>query len=361
KGQEPIGIIGMDINFDTIIAIMDRIDVHPQQRVCLMGSDGICYYSRVSGMQHEEEGANCALLPTLGKMHGYSSSNHLIPYSCGGQEYHMAYHTLKNGMLLAISAPTAVINASRNNLVMQIALLSLISIILAIASSFFVGRHIVHPLRELNSAAQRIASGDMDITLIPHTQDEVGTLTKTLQQTVDHLRHYIHYINDLAYRDPLTGLKNKAAYHEAKLRLEELILRKKPVFALLVIDINGLKEINDIYGHDFGDMLIINASRIIGRVFKHSPVFRIGGDEFVVLLEDIDYQDRPRLLEELQKLIDIHNQSSKPEMRVFMARGLAEYDSEIDSSFGDVFQRADKAMYENKAIMKTGAVLDDDL
>ena len=108
KGQEPIGIIGMDINFDTIIAIMDRIDVHPQQRVCLMGSDGICYYSRVSGMQHEEEGANCALLPTLGKMHGYSSGNHLIPYSCGGQEYHMAYHTLKNGMLLAISAPILV-------------------------------------------------------------------------------------------------------------------------------------------------------------------------------------------------------------------------------------------------------------
>ena len=83
-------------------------------------------------------------------------------------------------------------------------------------------------------------------------------LLYTSQQTVNHLQKYINYINGLAYRDGLTGVKNKTAYQETVIRLEEQTRIGRPQFAVVVFDINGLKEINDTNGHDFGDMLIID-------------------------------------------------------------------------------------------------------
>ena len=149
--------------------------------------------------------------------------------------------------------------------------------------------------RQLTEAAKKIAAGDLSVNLLQRMgdKDEVGKLAESFQQTVEHLQKYINYINGLAYRDSLTGVKNKTAYIEAESRFEEQMRLGRPEFAVAVLDINGLKRINDTYGHDFGDMLIINACRIICKVFQHSPVYRIGGDEFAVILEKTDYEHYP--------------------------------------------------------------------
>lgn len=126
----------------------------------------------------------------------------------------------------------------------------------------------------------------------------------------------------------------------------------RPEFAVVVLDINGLKTINDTYGHDFGDMLIISASRIICKTFQHSPVYRIGGDEFAVILEKNDYDHYPELLKQLQEETDRYNRSARADTQVSIARGIAVYNSETDLVFANVFKRADDAMYQNKAAMK---------
>ena len=166
------------------------------------------------------------------------------------------------------------------------------------------------------------------------------------------MQKYINYINGLAYRDGLTGVKNKTAYQETVIRLEEQTRIGRPQFAVVVFDINGLKEINDTNGHDFGDMLIIDACKIICKVFKHSPVYRIGGDEFVVILEDADYQHYNELLVRFQGALDEFNQYARSDGQISIARGIALYEEETDLTFGDVFKRADESMYQNKAIMK---------
>lgn len=81
-------------------------------------------------------------------------------------------------------------------------------------------RRIIRPLKELNEAAKKIAAGDLSITINHQTRDEVGTLADSFQQTVSHLQKYIDYINGLAYRDGLTGVKNKTAYQETAMILE---------------------------------------------------------------------------------------------------------------------------------------------
>ena len=121
----------------------------------------------------------------------------------------------------------------------------------------------------------------------------------------------------------------------------------------MILDINYLKETNDVYGHDAGNKLIASAGQFISGIFKRSPVFRIGGDEFLVILQNRDLED----LEELLKKFDDEclNESVNVDGKIIpisIARGFAKFDSGKDSSFVDVFNRADDAMYVNKREFK---------
>lgn len=158
----------------------------------------------------------------------------------------------------------------------------------------------------------------------------------------------------VAYRDSMTGVKNKAAYMEAVKNLENRMRIGVPEFGLVVLDINDLKTMNDTYGHDFGDMLIINASKLICNTFKRSPVFRIGGDEFVVILENDDYRNYQQLLDLFEDTMREKNDSAiDPRELVQVAKGVAIFDPARDIFFDHVFRRADEAMYANKATMKS--------
>ena len=156
----------------------------------------------------------------------------------------------------------------------------------------------------------------------------------------------------IATRDPLTGVKNKLAYIEnlvdIEKRVEEETLKN---YGVVVFDVNGLKIVNDTLGHDAGDEYIKSACRLICVTFKHSPVYRVGGDEFVAILEGDDYENRTALLKSFDDTVE----ENKTEGRVVVAGGLAIYDAEIDEKYSDVFKRADTKMYERKKQLKQPA------
>lgn len=154
---------------------------------------------------------------------------------------------------------------------------------------------------------------------------------------------------ELAYKDALTGVKSKLAYVEAEKEKDAGIIDGSvPDFAVAVFDINGLKAINDKFGHERGDQYIIAACEAICSHFKHSPVFRIGGDEFVALLERGDYQNRHELEEAFDRSMDGVKCDESP----VVAMGMAVYDRENDEMLNDVFVRADKLMYLKKNSIK---------
>lgn len=159
--------------------------------------------------------------------------------------------------------------------------------------------------------------------------------------------------NALARCDGLTGAKNMTAYREFEDSIQESIdsgLGHSP-FAIAVCDINDLKSINDIKGHKAGDEYIRSAFRMICGIFAHSPVFRIGGDEFAVVLAGGDYDRRERL-EDILKKRSAENLESGEGPAV--AVGIAVYDALNDRSVSDVFRRADENMYADKAVLKAG-------
>lgn len=153
----------------------------------------------------------------------------------------------------------------------------------------------------------------------------------------------------MAYTDPLTGVKNKHAYIEAEQLVNKHIEDGSIIeFCVVVFDLNGLKDINDTKGHEAGDKYIKSACSMICSQFKHSPVYRIGGDEFVAFLEGEDYSKRELLLRDFNYRIEENQKLG----RVVVSCGYDIYNSENHDTFTSVFDRADKKMYDRKRILK---------
>ena len=152
-----------------------------------------------------------------------------------------------------------------------------------------------------------------------------------------------------AYTDSLTGVRNKHAYAEAEADINDRIKMGYPrEIGVIVFDLNGLKKINDSRGHEEGDRYIKTGCHMICRWFKHSPIFRVGGDEFVAILEGDDYDERIQLLHDFDKIIEENIKTDN----VVISTGLDIFNKENDRLLEDVFKRADKKMYERKAELK---------
>ena len=121
----------------------------------------------------------------------------------------------------------------------------------------------------------------------------MGRLTNTFKRLSGHMKDHINDLNKRAYVDALTSVRNKGAYAAHRGPAEQITWTGQPSeFAIGMFDCDNLKLINDQYGHDKGDVYLKTACRLICRVFQHSPVFRIGGDEFAVILQNDDYENR---------------------------------------------------------------------
>ena len=151
-----------------------------------------------------------------------------------------------------------------------------------------------------------------------------------------------------AYEDALTGFQNKHAYVDAEAKLNhDIEIGRDVAFAVVVLDINGLKYINDTEGHRKGDALIIQAGKIIAAVFRHSVIYRIGGDEFAILARGEDYEHIDELVAEFAE----SNARSLKGKGIVVACGMARY-QEGDANVSVVFERADVNMYRNKKALK---------
>ena len=151
----------------------------------------------------------------------------------------------------------------------------------------------------------------------------------------------------IANLDPLTGVKNRHAYLAAEDRLDRMIgEHRQTEFAVVILDVNDLKKVNDAEGHQAGDQYLKDACSIICRTFKCSPVYRVGGDEFAVIVQDRDYLR----IEELMGKMNDHNMKALRSGGIVIACGMSRF--EYDNNVASVFERADLNMYENKRRLK---------
>lgn len=343
-----IGVLGMDILFDTFTSKISNTKIYDTGFAILLDQEGKVLYHPMmeSGTipefveQHKEE----ELYKRL------SSGDELIRYQANGVERQLAFTTLRNKTKLAVTAPVSEINASRRRLTLIIMLVAVVLLAVFTVITLLLMNALTKPLVRLAAASQKLMDGDYTAELEEyHGQDEVGTLTRSFRKMRDYMQVYISDLNSRAYTDALTGVKNKGAFDLSVKRINGEMHEEKTAFAIIMFDLDNLKEINDQFGHERGDIYLQTACRLICRVFAHSPVFRVGGDEFCVLAQFADYNTRDELLQYFDREAEARNAKAEhPWERIEVSKGMAVYRPGKDENTEQVFRRADEAMYQDK-------------
>ena len=277
-----------------------------------------------------------------------SGSSSLIGYTYNGVEKKAASRILENDLRLFICAPDREINASWQHLIQVLLLAMFLLILIFVTIVTLIMSRVTEPLHRLTEASKRVSEGNYDVDLPDAGDDEIGTLSGAFRELVDNLKIYIDDLNSKAYKDQLTRVKNKAAFDIWCRQINETLKAENKTenaeFAVMMFDCNLLKEINDQYGHARGDLYLQKGSSVICKVFAHSPVFRIGGDEFVVILQNEEYRNRKELMRKFEQMCaEINANAAHPWEKVNVAMGISLYNPSYDESVENVFKRADKA------------------
>jgi len=341
-----IGIVGMDVDFDFITDKTDEIHIFDtghafltDNNLCVLHSEH--YEKGVSVRDFSDELKNAELSQIAYENSLYEHKHH-------GEDTKLAFQPLENDMYIVVAAPVDEINANTNALISELDIITVIIVLIFVCVAVFIANSIVKPLKELNSAAMEIAGGNLDVELSCASQDEVGTLTESFKYTAKELKSRIDYINNLAYIDALTQVKNSTAYAQEKNELLQKIEYGSISFAIFVVDINVLKITNDTLGHEVGNRLIKEVARCLVEVFDYEHVYRVGGDEFVVIMKDLSDMDCTEYERKFAQVLA----NSTLEIKPSAAIGSTVYDKKRDTGYEDVFKRADNNMYNNKQHMK---------
>ncbi len=168
----------------------------------------------------------------------------------------------------------------------------------------------------------------------------------------DDFRHDAETAMELSRKDGLTGAKNRMAFEEASNAMTEQIASGGAEFAVAMMDVNNLKEINDTYGHELGDQILILAARALETAFLSSEIYRIGGDEYASIIVGSDYTFLDDAAARVEAAVKRYNIGSDLSCDLSIAVGIVRYDPSRDDTCSDVMRRADVAMYERKREMK---------
>ncbi|MCR5294686.1 MAG: diguanylate cyclase [Lachnospiraceae bacterium] len=344
-----LGVIGIEIDYETVVREVSDIRLYDHGYAFITDDKGkLIYhpYLDVSGQKENREEAPEGLIDEETYIH----------YTYRNQQKLGVWLPLSNGMRLFVAVPSAELNNEWLRMIREVLAVSTFVLLVVSILAMRYADHLTKPLLELTAAAEQVDRGNYDLVLHYGRKDEVGALTGTFKRLVEHLREHISDLNERVYIDALTSVRNKGAYADAIQELQDQrdLPGEEPVFGVGVFDCDNLKTINDRYGHDKGDEYLKAASGLICRVFSRSPVYRIGGDEFAVILEGEDYENREELLrqfEEAQK--EICKKAENEWQKVSVTAGIAVFDPEQDLYVIDTMRRADKMMYHNKRLRKT--------
>ena len=344
-----VGVVGIEIDYSTMAEQVESIRLYDNGYAFLSDEDGNLFFHPridVSALSPEE----APVLPETA-----SGKSTFVTYTYDGVEKIAAWLPLSNGMRLNVSVPVAETEGDWQQLIKSTVVYAGVVLVAASAITMLFAKRITKPLEDLTEAADQVDRGNYDFTLDYDRDDEVGRLTYTFKRLAGHMKDYISDLNKRAYVDALTSVRNKGAYSAYLQDLQDRLddHDDEVEFAVGVFDCDNLKQINDRYGHEKGDIYLRSACRLICQVFQHSAVFRIGGDEFSVILQNDDLRNRQALAEEfVRSMAEISDQAANEWDEVHVAMGIAVYDGRTDRNVSDVLRRADELMYENKRMRK---------
>lgn len=265
-------------------------------------------------------------------------------------------HAEHRFVVIGLLTPLQKVLEESRALGMNIIRITLLFILLALGISFVLARYLSRPLNSMAKAVQRFAAGEPMTGLPVDRNDEIGYLANSfesmasrLSARVDELKSKQQFLGNLAYHDHLTGLPNRLLFLD---RLKQTFIkaqRNRTRFAVMFIDLDKFKEINDTHGHAVGDEVLKIAALRMQDCIRHADTLaRLAGDEFTILLEDLNSPSDPARI--AQKIIAYFEEPFVVEGRkLFMtcSIGISIYPQD-GKDVDTLLSSADTAMYEAK-------------
>jgi diguanylate cyclase (GGDEF)-like protein len=239
-------------------------------------------------------------------------------------------------------------NENKDNLLTTAGWTVLIACCVSAVATASLSRVVLRPLGRLQDAARRFGMGDLTHRVVVERRDELGELAETFNIMAHKIERNQQTLTDQATHDGLTGLVNRVLFRD---RLEHALARAKrqqTSVAVMVLDLDGFKRVNDTLGHSAGDDLLIEIGRRLKSVLRESDTAgRLGGDEFAILIEELQNLDdarhvADRIMATLRPPVILDNK----EMTVLGSMGVAVSDPGQTSE--DLLRNADLAMYAAK-------------
>jgi diguanylate cyclase (GGDEF)-like protein len=255
------------------------------------------------------------------------------------------------GTLMALSSSADLSQFSRQRKVLLMWAVLLILGALGLIS-FFLTRTILRPLDTMATITGRLTAGDLSLRMAPSRIPELDTLASGMNHLAERVEQQLQDLSHQAFHDRLTGLPNRALFVD---RLDHALARARRSelsVAILYLDLDNFKDVNDTLGHEAADQLLVSvAERLEGGIRAEDTIARFGGDEFTVLLEDVvDLEQALVTVTRIQAALDRPFDIAGREVFVTPSIGLTSSQGGDESS--SILREADLAMYRAKTTGK---------
>ncbi|RLA76249.1 MAG: hypothetical protein DRG78_19380, partial [Epsilonproteobacteria bacterium] len=211
---------------------------------------------------------------------------------------------------------------------------------------FIIARSITQPIERL---AQHIELNELENIPLLSRQDEIGDFSRTINNLAVNLKQRESELEYKAYFDTLTKLPNRNLFLEQLNQKMALAKHESKSISLLFIDLNNFKFVNDTYGHDIGDLFLIEVARRIQKSVKKSDLLaRISGDEFNIVLYDFgEHKSISKYCENIFKLFNKPIQVTQKNIYISLSIGISDYPSDGEDA-ETLINKSDRAMYHAK-------------
>jgi diguanylate cyclase (GGDEF)-like protein len=303
--------------------------------------------------------------PEVARLLGEKHKDHLISRSVAQEQQDglvAAFVRISNNaqtsepfIVLGLGQSQSLVLAEASRVGQKIVQIVLLFSLLALLTAIITSRAVIRPLKSMTQAVQ-LFSRERKISELPSRQDELGQLAQSFREMqeeilsqLEDLTHSRTAFEHLSRHDPLTGLPNRRVFFD---RLERALINSQSSgkhLAVLFVDLDHFKSINDRYGHSLGDHVLKAVANLLrSATCENDSVARLGGDEFVIFFEAVE--DAQHIVTILEKL---HNRFQLPlfidghEVRVNASMGVSMFPRD-GNDIEALVQHADHAMYTAK-------------
>ena len=277
----------------------------------------------------------------------------------GSRQYEMlpfrTVYLIAQGVMFASTSIYAFINAYINKKDRKVMSKHIAIGIFGLVMGMMIGFQVPYPNAPIYASGYLIGLLVINTFVVAEQKKEYRIAVEEGKRREQEQIQEIGTARELAYTDALTGAYSRIACVELEESIDKKIADNDiDNFSLIVFDLNDLKLINDKLGHYSGDQYIVNAVNEIKEYFPTAPLYRVGGDEFVAVIEKENYKTRREILELFNRKVDESFTTGDP----IISTGLSDYRPGLDNTFRAVFVRADERMYIRKRQLKEKGRID---